>query len=145
MVALVALCSKHSYHLRVVQRAASSGAQAHPGFTDDSTLRRYRIHQRLGPDGVTAVLAAYEAGEPAKSIAQQFGVSRQSVNVLAEEAGLPRRLKRLTTEQEDQIIQLYESGLGQGRVAKQLGLGKSTVQAVLRRNDIATSHSTLPT
>ncbi len=99
----------------------------------NSHTQRYQLSLRVNDDAKAALLDSYRNGVPASQLASEFGISRQSVNKLAEQAGLPRRVTRLTQAEKDEIIRLYQSGLGLGAVSKRVGRSKAAVLGILRR------------
>lgn len=114
-VGLVSQWSNLKWAAGPLRRAARPAEQARPREQSPEATH-YRVSLRLGNEEKAALLQRYRAGVPASDLARDFGVSRQSVNVLAEEAGLPRRINRLTEAQQQEIIDLYrgsvaESGL----------------------------------
>lgn len=142
---LVAQCSNHRFLGPVIRRALGSGNERRPderGPAGASTA--HRLSQRLGPDGIAAVTAAYRGGETASAIAKRFGISRQSVNILAADAGLSRKVPRTTSEQQDEIIRLYQTGLSQQAVADAVGFSQTSVHLVLMRRGIPARSAIAP-
>ena len=142
---LVAQCSNHRFQGPVIRRALSSGNDRRPveqGHADATTA--HRLSQRLGPDGIAAVTADYSGGETASAVAKRFGISRQSVNVLATDAGLARKVPRTTTKQRDEIVGLYQGGLSQQAVADTVGFSQTTVHLVLMRRGVSARSATAP-
>jgi len=137
-VDLVAQCSNHRFQGPVIRRALGSGNERRSveQGTDDA-VTAHRLSQRLGPDGIAGVTAAYRSGETAFAIAKRFGISRQSVNIIATDAGLPRKVPRTTTWQRDEIVRLYQSGLSQQAVAAKLCFSQTTVHLILKRRGIS--------
>ena len=123
---LVARCSNQRDRLTAVCRAASPTVR-----TAQAEVARPRVHRledRLGPAVVEELLAAYRGGEPANAIAARFGISRNSVNLLAADAGLPRRNKRLTPDERERAVALYGAGLSLAEVGRWLGCSAGTVR-----------------
>ncbi len=134
MVDLVARTSNHRFQGAVIRRAlATKGSIRSRKETTDVAPGVHRLSQRLGPGGIDAVAAAYRSGESASAIATRLGLSRQSVNIIAADAGLPRKVPRTTSAQRDEIVCLYQSGLSQQTVADALGFSQSAVHLILKR------------
>ena len=85
------------------------------------------------------IVDAYLNGkETTKGIAKRFGVSDTSIrNVLRGNGVVPYKgPRRIAVEQEDRMIELYQSGLNAGQTADECGVVKSTVLKVLHRRDV---------
>ena len=53
--------------------------------------QRWRVADRLGEDGVTALVERYRSGATARAVSAEFGVSLTKVKALIRERGVRRR------------------------------------------------------
>lgn len=86
---------------------------------------------RLTPEKRAELVAAYQAGEPVRSIAVRFGVHRGTVSEFARQAGIPAREPGLDAERGARAAALYESGLTLARVAEQVAASVEAVRAAV--------------
>ena len=56
------------------------------------------------------IVSAYAEGESAYVLASRYRVGRNSVLALANEAGVPRKLRRMSEAETDQAVRLYQQG-----------------------------------
>ena len=86
-----------------------------------ATYRASSVSDRLSEDEQAAVVAAYAAGEGGASIGRRFGISRNVVLQLADEAGVPRQQRRMTEAEIRTAIRLDEQGRSLASVGQQVG------------------------
>lgn len=94
-------------------------------------IRAVTAESQLGADGVEALLARYQSGVSAHSIAQDLGISAAGVTRLVRKHGLEVHDPLPSDEIVKQAGELYASGLSLQRVADRVGVPKSTVRKVL--------------
>ena len=87
-------------------RAIKPNSVLPPAGPETRSLRR-----RLTPEAREAIVSRYEAGESAKALSQEYGVSRDGVTRLLKSAGVAIRTQFVVTlEAAVRIVELYESG-----------------------------------
>lgn len=80
-----------------------------------------------------AVIDAYRAGATMASLAEQYGVKRQTVSELLKREGVATRARRAMSQAEiDKAVQLYTGGLSLQKIGDQLGWDHTTVYRHLR-------------
>lgn len=107
--------------------------------------RRGPRYESLDPLASQAV-ALYEAGKSMRQVAEELGVSAMGISRLLKRNGVTMRppgsqpgrprptTRRLTPEQEAQVVDTYRTGGGSFAVlAAQLGVSKAVIRMVIRR------------
>lgn len=97
--------------------------------------------RRLVPDQEQAVLAAYLAGEPMRSILSRFGISVGSVYEIRAQHGVPARpaiptSRLFNQEQEQALIASYREGRSLSDLGREYGCCLEAVRKVLKRNGV---------
>ena len=99
-----------------------------------------RMSERMVPrDIADAVVKEYLDGRPVAEIASKYGISVAEVYVLLRRQGLnpnrhgPKPRRRLTREEEDEIVRLRAMGLSIYQIASIVGRSPSTVYMVILR------------
>lgn len=92
---------------------------------------------RLGRDGVTQLVADYEAGASVPELQHRYGSSKSAVVSILKEHGVKMRRQPLDGQVLAQVIELYESGLSIRQVAARVGVPKTTVQNALAKTEVA--------
>ena len=83
------------------------------------------------------IVARYKAGESAKALGQEYGVSRDGITRLLKHAGIPIRTQLVVTyEVAHHIVERYEGGLTIREVAVEVGCANSTARGVLHENGV---------
>ena len=136
VVGLIASCSNLRYELPVLRRARRAANQPRPVEAPGRTPTVHRLDQRLSPTDHQLILDAYRQGDSTRTIADRFGIARNSIDRLAQTAGLPRQMTRLTDSEQDEAIRLYGSGLSLQRVGEHLGRSPGTIWLLLKREGI---------
>ena len=131
MVELIAQWSNLRWHKATLRRAAKPTARRAEVDPEPPSPRIHKLDQRLDSEILTQILNAYRAGESANSIAERFNIARNSVNSLAADAGLARRVTRLTPEDKQRVAALYVSGLSLVAVGEQFGCSPATIRNAL--------------
>lgn len=135
-VGLIASCSNLRYELPVLRRAKRAAKQPRPAERPIRTPTVHRLDQRLSPQDRELILDAYRRGESTRSISDRFGIARNSIDRLAQAAGLPRQVSRLTDQEQAEAIRLYVSGMSLQRVGERLGRSPGTIWILLKRKGI---------
>jgi transposase-like protein len=92
----------------------------------------------LTPDELKQVAACYNAGATVYELAAEFGCHRATIAERLKLAGVTMRHQPTTTEQVDEIVRLYESGLSMVKVAEQVGVSARTVFNYLGQRGVVT-------
>ncbi|MFT4260086.1 helix-turn-helix domain-containing protein [Microbacterium sp.] len=85
----------------------------------------------MSPEKRAELVAAYQAGEPARTIAARFGAHRGTMPVFARPAGVPSREPGADADGRAHAAALYESGLTLAHVAHQMTVSVETVRAAV--------------
>ncbi len=86
---------------------------------------------RLSPRRRAELVAAYQAGEPVRTIAGRFGVHRGTVSEFVRQAGVPPRELGLDAAGRARAASLYESGLTLAQVAEEVAASVETVRSAV--------------
>ena len=90
-----------------------------------------RVCRRLSEAEVAELVKAYADGEPIHAIIDRFHVDQTTVQKHVRAAGLPRRVTRITADQTELCVELYQDGRSMCSIAIQLGVGDGTVRRAL--------------
>lgn len=77
------------------------------------------------------IAARYDAGESVLPIAEAYGVSTPVIYRILREQGRALRVPRITPEQRDAVVALYQTGISDTAVAERLGVSRTTVRKVV--------------
>lgn len=102
----------------------------------DDAWRPHRLADRIPEQVREEIVSAYAQGESAYVLASRYGVGRNSVLALANEAGVPRKLRRMSASETDEAVRLYNTGLSFVSVGKQIGFGPTAVANALKRRRV---------
>jgi len=94
-----------------------------------STVRRVGTARHLDPQHVQALIDGYHGGATVYQLGDELGIDRRTVSIVLKRHGVQMRQQRLTTEQIQEAIRLYESGLSLARVGQHIGASAKTVSA----------------
>lgn len=112
--------------------AVAGGAGRRQGSS--IALRVHKLDARIDGELAAHLVAEYEAGTPSTHLTAMFGLAKGSVLKVLREAGVERRLPRMSQAEIHKARRLYESGLSLVEVSKRLGRpGHSTVYQALKR------------
>ncbi|WGL54235.1 hypothetical protein P5P86_18165 [Nocardioides sp. BP30] len=93
---------------------------------------------RFTADQRQAVVAAYEAGATMSSLAQQYGVKRDTIGKLLRREGVSiRRPRRITAAQVDEAVRLYVAGWSAARIADHLKFDQATIHNQLKKRGVS--------
>lgn len=90
-----------------------------------------QVQRRLDRSQTAEVVAGYQAGETVYQLARRFGIHRETVAILLERQGVPRRRRSLTPAQVTKAVSLYAMNQPLTRIAPQLGCHPDTVRRAL--------------
>jgi hypothetical protein len=112
-----------------------AGATERRKASGQSKQRRQpqRAEDRLGSDGVTQLVAEYQAGRSTKWLQRTYGLSQGAVLRLLDVAGVPRRQRGLTEAQVGEAIRLYAQGWSCQRLAGRFDCDDEKVRLAFRR------------
>lgn len=91
----------------------------------------HALSRRLPADSLDAMVAAYQAGEPAEQIASRYGVAPNSVLRLLHGRGIQVRIGKLCPADIDEMVRLYQAGLTQHVIGGRFAVSWSAVRLVL--------------
>ncbi len=83
------------------------------------------------PELLAQLRAEYEAGRPARTIAEEYKVDRATMMRHLRKAGVAIRGQGLTEAQAQQAASMYRSGITQSQVAAQFGVSQKTAARYL--------------
>ena len=95
--------------------------------------KRKQAQVRLGPDGVAALVRAYQAGSRLEEVAAKFGVYVRTAAAHLEREGIPQRRHRLSPAQVREAARLYEAGWSTIQIGQHLGICPQSVRYRLVR------------
>jgi uncharacterized protein (DUF433 family) len=79
------------------------------------------------------IARAYQAGASMQSIADHYGVRRQTISTRLRRLATPLRNQALQPDQLPQVIALYESGWSLARVGEHFGCDAESIRSALKR------------
>lgn len=85
-----------------------------------------------------AILDGYRQGKSARNLAGAFDVSRASIDALVLDAGIPRQTPKMTDDEQQRAIALYQSGLSTYAVGRERGRSQSSVWLLVKCQGIPT-------
>jgi DNA-directed RNA polymerase specialized sigma24 family protein len=91
--------------------------------------------RQLEPDQVRELIAGYKAGHTVYELGRKFGVNRKTVGEILHRHRVPIR-GRLSGEQIDEAVRLYERGWSLARIGEKLRVTANTVRARLQERDV---------
>lgn len=94
--------------------------------------------RRLTEDEVDRLVADYEAGASAVTLAKRFGVHRTSVTGYLDRRQVKRRIthNKLTTIDLDEVVRLYVKGESLAKVGQVFSVDAATIARALRQQGI---------
>jgi hypothetical protein len=96
----------------------------------------FKLSQRLAPEAFTQMATRYEAGESAKALAAEFGISRASLMLRLQAAGVEIRRQRLGVQEIEEATRLYASGLSLAKIGVRFGVDHTTLRRQLLRRGV---------
>lgn len=104
-----------------------------PEPTATSPRTPKRVCRQLDEAEVAELVAGYAAGEHVSALAARFSVNPTTVEKYTYQHGLPRRQVPLQPEQIEEATRLYQTGQSVKMVARQLGVGDTTIRRALTK------------
>lgn len=95
-----------------------------------------RVRKLLASE-VAQIVDAYQGGSTVVQLAVRFGIDRETVRRILNQAGFPRRPRGLTAEQVDQAVTLYAGGMSLARVGVRFGVDAKNVRRRLLERGVA--------
>jgi len=130
LVAQTQQSSKLNAQLRALAATLPDVLARAPAPPAAHTRQRQR---RLTAAQVAQLVAAYQAGADMKTLAQRWGVHRQTVAAHLRQAGVPLRQKGLTPEQIAEAASLYAGGWTLARLGGRYGCHPTVVLRAFQR------------
>jgi hypothetical protein len=93
-----------------VERLAGRAAPASPTVRQAPVERPRQRQQRLTPDQITELIAAYQAGADMKVLAGRWKLHPATVAAHLRPAGVPLRRQGISEAQLVEVVRLYEAG-----------------------------------
>lgn len=99
-------------------------------------LGAFLRNNRLDDETITAVIKRYDQGESISAVMAEMGLSQSAFSKAIKRRGisLSKRTPAITARIAADAIRLYEEGLSQDQVARQLNIKRSTLAVHLRTN-----------
>lgn len=97
--------------------------------------------RRLNEAQALLMANKYQDGATVYQLAQEFGISRQTVSERLKKAGITMRQQSPTSELIDEMVGLYESGLSLAGIGARTCKSPGTVRNCLRQRRIQTRDS----
>src|SRR4029453_8333094 len=110
---------------RVSDRSASIASQ-----------KRKQAQVRLGPDGVAALVRAYQAGSTLEEVAAKFGIYVRTAAAHLEREGIPQRRHRLSPAQVSEAVRLYEAGWSTIQIGHHFGIYPQSIRYRLQQTGV---------
>jgi DNA invertase Pin-like site-specific DNA recombinase len=92
-----------------------------------------RVTFRLADADIQQLVADYRAGSAARDLAERYGLARSTVVGLLRKQGVVIRYPQMTPADRIRVVELYQSGVTQIEIARQLGRHKGVIWHVLER------------
>jgi len=83
-----------------------------------------------------ALVQAYLAGASIKDLTEQYGIHRLTVSKILKRHDVELRKRRLTEDEVDLAVRLYEQGMSQARIADQIGASPDGVRYQLLKRGV---------
>lgn len=129
------LCSNHWTWPLTLEELRNLAVLGERGESSDAPAA-YRIHglsKRLGVKKVEDIIHRYEAGESARSLAEQFGVSTSAVVNLLRDNSVVVKKRRVTDAEARRMTKEYESGATMRELQAKYDLSHGAVSRALHR------------
>jgi len=92
--------------------------------------------KRLSAEELTGFRADYLSGLEILTLAERYGINRDTAICLARRHALPRRRVPMSSTEIEQAIQLYQSGLSLAKVATHFPCNPSTIWRAFKRLNV---------
>ena len=123
--------------LRMLQSAGLISPDGRPVDRSDRSrepiVQPFKLTQRLDNSTINEIITNYESGKSSYELAEECGISKNSVIKLLREAGVPIRNQPLTDQQVTEAIRLYEAGKSLAKIGAHLGVDHGTVWRQLKK------------
>jgi transposase len=96
--------------------------------------------RKISDEKELSVVSMYELGSDTETIAEIFGVSAVTIRTILYRQGVKIKGGVVPFDVEDEIVELYQSGLSYRQTAKKVGFSQHAVLKVLRRKEIKPRH-----
>jgi len=133
---MVGLFSSHANKLRTAHRHVSDDSNR--GQPQATRSGKRKSQPRLSDQKVSEIVAEYEAGKTVYELATTCNCHRVTISAVLKRQGVPLRCTSPTSEQIDEMVRLYESGLSLAKVGQRFAMNASTVLAQLRKMGVRT-------
>lgn len=104
----------------------------------EEQIPKKQQQRRLSEDAIDRLVADYEAGESAATLAERYGVHRHTIASHLEQRGVTRHVtqNKLSPADTDEAIQLYLKGTSLIQVGETFSVSAATIARALRQQGI---------
>ncbi|MGC4192320.1 MAG: hypothetical protein QM589_14300 [Thermomicrobiales bacterium] len=95
------------------------------------------LRRRLSPEVIEEMVARYRAGEETPALSLEYGISKTGLRQMLLAEGVRFRKHRITPEDAEKAVLLYERGMTITQVVERLGYSYGTIRAALHDNGVA--------
>lgn len=100
--------------------------------TQPARPKARRLKDKLSDEDRKTIVTAYVAGGATLAqLAERYGVSDYSIRMVLRKAGIPPQRRKVTTEQEAQVRELWAKGLKPEAIAAEVGMGHANVRLIV--------------
>lgn len=131
LVELMGRYSNQAHLMETNKRAVSTSATRRQAA--EVTWRSFRLADRIPEQLRQEIIRSYETGESAHALGARHGIARNSILALVAEAGVPRKVRRMSEAETDDAVALYQRGLSFVLVGERLGFGPTAIADALKR------------
>ena len=94
------------------------------------------LRRRLSPREIENLIARYNAGSSLRALSLEYCISRSGLRHLLLGEGVALRAHGITSEDAEEAVRLYESGLTIRQVAERIGSSFGTVRTALHEHEV---------
>ncbi|WP_436495595.1 helix-turn-helix domain-containing protein [Actinokineospora sp. HUAS TT18] len=95
-----------------------------------------RRAKQLKGERALALIDAYVAGASTREVAERFGIHRLTVSKILKAHGVEARKRRLTKDEIDLAVNLYEQGMSQATIAERIGASPDGIRNQLLKRGV---------
>ena len=111
--------------------------EAYRSLPSEPAPKTHKLDQRLSPELIAELIAAYESGLPTNKLMKQFNLSKGSVLKLLREASVRLRNQGIPDEAASEVTRLYvEQEWSSQRIGDRHGCDAETVRKFLRKHGV---------
>lgn len=103
------------------------------GLSAPVSYRAHELSKRLGSEKVSEIVRRANAGESARSLANELGVANSALTRMLREQGVTIQKRKVSAEEEQTLARAYEAGHTIAELEKQFKLSHGAVLRALHR------------